>query len=295
MKTYRQGIVICVLSQCLFGSLYLFSHVMRPLSGTEIFALRMLTMAVGLWLLVIATLPSGSVRAFLRNDLGKNACRWGLMLLCTCILASQLWLFMWAPINGEGANVAMGYFLFPLMMVLAGRVWFGERLNRLQALALIFAMAGVGHEFYQHLAFSWTTLFVALLYPPYYLIRRAMNIPPLLGLTFDVSLIAPIAFVYLLAQTEVFAFIATQPRFYGLLILLGAVSTLAMYFNLRSSAILPLKLFGLISYLEPALLFLCAVFLLHTPVPASSYISYGLIWIGLGVLVVNGFWRPKIK
>ncbi|MDG6894115.1 EamA family transporter RarD [Volucribacter amazonae] len=293
MKSYYQGLIICVISQCLFGSLYLFSYAMQPLAGTEIFALRMLVMAIGLWLLVITTLPAGSLRGFIRNHLGTSGKRWSLMLLCTTILASQLWLFMWAPINQEGANVAMGYFLFPLMMVLAGRIWRKEQLSPLQALALCLAMIGVGYEFYQHLSFSWTTLFVALFYPPYYLIRRAMNIPALLGLTFDISIIAPIAFCYLYSQTNAFSFIASEPRFYWLLALLGIVSTLAMYFNLLSSAILPLKLFGLLSYLEPALLFLCAVFLLDTPIQTSAYISYGFIWAGLLVLVINGFLHSK--
>ena len=47
-------------------------------------------------------------------------------------IASQLWLFVWGPVNGEGVNIAMGYFLFPLAMMLGGRIWFKERLNRLQ-------------------------------------------------------------------------------------------------------------------------------------------------------------------
>nr|WP_241878459.1 hypothetical protein [Psychrobacter sp. PraFG1]UNK04944.1 hypothetical protein MN210_12675 [Psychrobacter sp. PraFG1] len=36
---------------------------------------------------------------------------------------SQLWLFMWAPVNDQGVQVAMGYFLFPLMMVVFGFIF----------------------------------------------------------------------------------------------------------------------------------------------------------------------------
>src|SRR5699024_6767444 len=118
---------------------------------------------------------------------------WAMMLMGTAILASQLCLFMWAPINGEGLNVAMGYFLFPLMMVFSGKLIWKEQLTKLQLLALILAVCGILNQLYHTHAFSWTTLWVVLLYPPYYLSRRMLNIPALLGLTFDLTFIAPFA------------------------------------------------------------------------------------------------------
>lgn len=66
--------------------------------------------------------------------------------------------------------------------------------------------------------------------------------------------------------------------------------------NLKSGQLLPVSLFGMLSYAEPALLFLAAVFVLHTPVADSAYITYGLIWTGLLLLCLNGwlaFRRPK--
>lgn len=63
-------------------------------------------------------------RAEFRRRIGKDWKRWLLVILPTPILASQLWLFVWSPVNGEGINVAMGYFLFPLAMMLVGRIWF---------------------------------------------------------------------------------------------------------------------------------------------------------------------------
>ena len=50
----------------------------------------------------------------------------------------------------------------------------------------------------------------------------------------------------------------------------------------------------MLSYVEPALLFLLAVLVLKTPVQPSAYITYGLIWAGLLLLVANG-WRGMQK
>lgn len=53
MTPLSKGILLCLFSQLLFGILYLFSHWMKPLGGTDVFALRMLTMAAGIWLMTL--------------------------------------------------------------------------------------------------------------------------------------------------------------------------------------------------------------------------------------------------
>ena len=122
-KKLRFGVVLALVSNVLFGVLYLYSHWLAPLSGTQVFLWRMVAMWFGLVGLLAVTQNFGQLKAFL---MGLNKQQWVLLLLPTPILASQLWLFMWAPINGQAVNTAMGYFLFPLMMVLIGCVVFKE-------------------------------------------------------------------------------------------------------------------------------------------------------------------------
>ncbi|RIY34757.1 EamA family transporter RarD [Psittacicella gerlachiana] len=288
-------VLCCICSQVLFSSLYLFSDAMQPLTGTTIFSLRMLAMWCGLFLLINLVLPRKAFINFIRRDLSTNWKKWAIMVMGSALFGSQLWLFMWAPINGEGVNVAMGYFLFPLMMMLAGRLIWQERLSFWQGVATSCAIIGVANELYFHGEFSWTTLWVALAFPPYYLTRRAMKVHPLLGLFFDLCLIAPCCLIYLWGQEQAFALITTEWRYWILVPLLGLVSALSMFLNLLSSNHLPVKIFSMLSYLEPALLFLCAVFWLHTSVSLTSYVSYSFIWTGLIVLTVSGFVTQKHK
>lgn len=290
------GIILCILSQILFSSLFLFSYAMQPLSGSVIFALRIVVTMCCLWLLLYFNPQKQSIKHFILHTLGNSILRWSTVLIGTCILASQLWLFMWAPINEEGLNVAMGYFLFPLAMVFAGKMLWQEKLTTLQLLALILAICGILNELYRTHAFSWTTLWVVLLYPPYYLSRRILKVPALLGLTFDLTLIAPFALYFLLPQQDVWYTISHQPQYWLLLPLLGIVSALSMSFNVRSSTLLPMKLFGLLSYIEPTLLFILSITVLNTAMPSTAYITYGFIWSALCVLAINGFITPtRIK
>ena len=112
---------------------------------------------------------------------------------------------MWAPVNGEGVNIAMGYFLFPLVMALLGRIWLKETLSTIQIIALCIAACGVAHELWHNQTFSWSSLWVCLVYPYYYLSRKAMKIPALQGITLDVCLIAVPCLIYLITQEQQFS------------------------------------------------------------------------------------------
>ena len=205
-----QGIFLGIISQFLFGLLYLFSLWLQPLNGTDVFAWRMVMMVFGLFLIIFPTVGCRSLSKLVNETLGKDKKRWMLFLLGTLDAGSQFWLFMWAPVNGEGVNIAMGYFLFPLVMALLGRIWLKETLSTIQIIALCIAACGVAHELWHNQTFSWSSLWVCLVYPYYYLSRKAMKIPALQGITLDVCFIAIPCLIYLLIQEQQFSFVISE-------------------------------------------------------------------------------------
>lgn len=294
MSDLKKGIWAALASNLLFGVLYIYSDLMKPMGGTDVFAWRMVSMLVGLWLILLLSRGWHDLFRFVYK-VGRDWKKWALIILPTPIVASQLWLFMWAPVNGHGVDVAMGYFLFPLAMVLSGRVFLGEKLNRLQWLAVALAAAGVMHELWQTHAFSWVTLWVFSTYPVYYLLRRLLCVPALTGLLIDLSLIAPLALAYLLLQSGSMVMWAAPSKYWLLIPLLGVISALAMQLNLHASQLLPVTLFGMFSYLEPILLFALAIVVLHTPVATESLLTYGLIWAGLSLTMLDGWMKMRRK
>ena len=267
MKLMTQGILLCIFSQLLFGVLYLFSLWLQPLSGTDVFAWRMVTMIFGLLLILFPTIGCKSILHLITNILGYNWKRWILFLLGTLDAGSQFWLFMWAPLNNEGVNIAMGYFLFPLVMALFGRIWLKEQLSSTQKIALLLAACGVFHELWHTQSFSWTSLWVCAIYPFYYLSRKAMKIPALQGITLDVILISIPSIIYLSYQSDSLSLILHNFHYW--------------YF------------FAVLSYIEPVLLFLVAVFILNIPMTISDYFTYVPIWLSLGLLGLNGLIKKR--
>lgn len=293
MQAVSKGVWLCIFSQSLFGIMYLFSAWMLPLTGTDVFVLRMIGSLFAILAILLPIMGLSDLKTFIRNELGVSWKRWLTFLMGSALAGSQFWLFMWAPVNGEGVNVAVGYFLFPLVMAFGGYLWFKERLTLLQKMALFLAALGVAHELWTTQTFSWTSLWVCLGYPPYYLSRRAMKTPALQGLTLDIIFISIPCFIYLAFQPNVTDLLVSDSRYWLFVPLLGLISAVSVTANLKSGLLLPVSLFSMMSYLEPSLLFLFAIWFLHTPVNESAYLTYFFIWSGLLLLMLNSLyhWR----
>lgn len=280
-----QGVALALLSNVLFSVLYIYSGFLAPMTGTQVFIWRVLGMLVfmlaylglsGQWRLVVADLR---VRRGLKG--------WLMFLLPTPIFLGQMWLFMWAPINNQGVAVAMGYFLFPLAMVLSGCLLFKERLNGLQSLAVLLAAVGVGSEIIQGGNLSWATFAVCLTYPIYYIMRRVQGVRAVTGLFVDVLAFLPIALAYLWLNPASLT-LAAAPVMLLKVLGLGLISVAAFLANLSSVRLLPVSLFGMLSYLEPLLLFVLAITVLGEPLTAKMLFSYGFIWAGIACLIIQG-------
>lgn len=60
-----------------------------------------------------------------------------LVILSSLLTSVQLWLFLWGPMNGRGLQVSLGYFLLPLVLVLSGSLFYGEKLSKFQIAAAL--------------------------------------------------------------------------------------------------------------------------------------------------------------
>src|SRR5699024_7619192 len=286
-RTLIMGVALAILSNLLFGVLYAYSSFLAPLSGTQVFIWRMLAM----WAALIGyLLISGRLGLHLdKLKALRTVKQWVWLLLPTPIFLSQFWLFMWAPVNGQGVQTAMGYFLFPLMMVVFGCVLFGEKLSRLQWLAVGFAAVGVGSEIVRTQSVSWATLWVCGSYPVYYILRRLQGIGAITGLLVDLTIFAPFAVAYLLfVAPSILGLVSSSSFFIMMLAGLGMLSWLSMNTNVTSSQMLPVNVYGMMSYIEPSLLFILAITVLGNPFESAMIYSYGLIWLGIACLIAHG-------
>lgn len=281
-----KGIVTSVIASCLFAVMYFYTSLLAPLDGEEIFGWRTLLTLPCLTLFMVACNDWQRVGEVLQR-VRQNPLLLVGMLGTSSLLGMQLWLFLWAPLHGRSLEVSMGYFLLPLAMVVTGRMVYGERLSRLQGIAVVCAAVGVGHELYQHGSFAWETLLVTLGYPVYFVLRKRCQSDHLGGLWWDMFLLLPWAVYFVLQGPLSVSGIAEHPQLYLLIPVLGAISAGALIAYVLASRMLPFILFGLLSYVEPVLLVAVALLLGETIGP-DQWLTYLPIWAAVLVLVVEG-------
>ena len=286
-----KGLAASVAASVLFGALYYLAPLLAPLDGEQIFGWR-----------VLCTLPFTTVLLLAQGQwprvrlLALRAWRQPLLALglagSAAMLGVQLWLFLWAPLHGRALPVSLGYFLLPLVMVLAGRVLYRERLSRLQWLATLLAAAGVAHEVLRAGGMSWETWLVALGYTVYFVARRRMRTDHLGGHWLDMLLLVPAALWFVLRAPSSLPLVADNAHLWALVPVLGVVSAVALALYMAASRLLPLGLFGLLSYVEPVLLALVAL-LLGESIGAAQWPTYGPIFAAVAVLVIDGALRLR--
>ena len=285
MNLSGRGVALSVSASVLFVLFPGYVLLLAPLDGVQIFAQRVLWSIPAVLLMILFSRQAPVLLASLQR-LGQEPLLALALPITAAMMAVQWALFVWAPLNGKVLEMSLGYFLLPLSMVLTGRLFYGERLRPLQALAVACALLGVAHELWLTRAFSWVTLVPALGYPPYFMLRRWMQIDALSGFTLEVLLMTPLA-IWLIVSLGPADVYTQAPQLWWLLPGLGVLSALAFAAYMAASRLLPMGLFGILSYLEPVLLFAMAVVFLGVAFNPAQLWTYAPIWLAVLLTAID--------
>ncbi|WP_335950040.1 EamA family transporter RarD [Acinetobacter bereziniae] len=284
-----KGEALSILASVTFGVLYFYTKLLGDLDSQQTFGWR-----------IIATLPFLTLFMFFSGDFAhvRNIYQRMMMqpallillLITSALTCFQLWLFLWGPMNGRGLQVSLGYFLLPLVLVLAGSIFYKEKLSKFQMVAVAFAVLGVGHELWRLGSIAWETISVALGYSLYFLIRKAIKTDNLGGFWWDILICIPVAIYFTQMGVNAYGQFIEMPSLFLVVAGLGALSAIGLGSYILASRYLPMVLFGLLSYLEPVLLALASL-ALGESISADEWLTYIPIWCAVGVLVLEGSWH----
>jgi chloramphenicol-sensitive protein RarD len=210
-----------------------------------------------------------------------------LLLLCfTALLVAANWLiYIWAVNNGFVLQASLGYYINPLVNVMLGMVFLGERLSRRQGWAVGLAALGVAIQTIDLGTIPWISLALAFSFGIYGLIRKMAAVEALVGLTVE-TLVLSVPAVGILVHLDLTgrgAFASNGPAMD--LILVGAAFVTAvplLLFNIGARRI-HLATVGLLQYIAPSGMFLLAVLCFREPVAPLRWVTFGLIWTALGL------------
>ena len=292
MQLSGRGVAMSFFASCVFAIIPGYALYLAPLNGIQVFAQRVLWSlpVVFVLLVLVGRLPQLKVclQRLVREPILILA-----VFVSSALMGVQWLLFVWAPLNEHMLDLTLGYFLMPLSLVLAGRLFYNEHLRRLQRIAVVFAVLGMLHELWDVGGLSWVTLVCALGYPPYFMLRRWMGFDAFSGFLLEMLVLSPIA-IYLIVSFAPPQVFSVAPQLWYLLPVLGLLSALAFGAMLGASHLLPLGLLGILSYVEPVLLFVFSVFWIGEAVESGQWITYIPIWLAV-ILVIFDSLRVLLK
>ncbi len=209
-----------------------------------------------------------------------------LILLGTTLLVGCNWfLFIWAINSGHILQTSLGYYINPLVNVLLGVVFLGERLRKLQLAAVGLAFTGVFFLTVSYGQFPWVSLALAFTFGFYGLIRKVAPVSPLVGLTLETLLLSvpALAYLILLDRTGTGAFLRTG--WTTSLLLMGAalVTGLPLLFFTNGTKRLHLTTIGFLQYIAPSGTFLLAILVYREPLHTAQFLTFLLIWSALAL------------
>ncbi|MBX8521530.1 EamA family transporter RarD [Pseudomonas cichorii] len=225
------------------------------------------------------------------RELRENPQRLAVLALSGSLIAGNWMVYVWAVNNGRMVEASLGYYINPLVNVLLGMLLLGERLRRLQWLAVLLAAAGVAQQVWQVGNLPWVSLLLPLTFGFYGLIRKKAPVAALPGLVVETWMLVPLALAWLLlnpiAQTAQPEFWTTSQALW--LAAAGPVTLVPLVCFNAAARHLPYTTLGFLQYIAPTLVLALAVLLYGEHLNTSTIVTFVFIWAGLAIYSVDAW------
>lgn len=217
------------------------------------------------------------------------------LLLSGTLVATNWLIFVWAVTHDHVLDTSLGYFINPLVNVVLGLILLKERLTRVQVVAVCIAAAGAAYFAWFLGKPPWISLALAFSFGFYGLIRKRLDVGPIIGLLWETLLLAlPAVFVAAwVANESGLQFGSGSTRINWLLVGTGLVTLLPLVWFNTAAQNLPLTTVGFFQYIAPSVTFLLAVFVYGEVFTLGHMVAFGCIWFSLALVSAESVIRPR--
>lgn len=211
------------------------------------------------------------------------------LALASIVIAANWGVYIWAVNNGRVTEAALGYYINPLLAILAGVVIFKERLAALQWAAIGLAAVAVVVITIEYGRPPWTALVLAITFTIYGVIKKGLTAEPIVSMTTESALMTlpALGFLVWLGSRGTGAFGRYGIGYDLLLACAGVVTAIPLLLFAYAAQRIPLSLLGLTQYLAPTMQFLLGVFYFHEAMSTGRWVGFSLVWVALMVISVQ--------
>ena len=281
----RRGLAYGASAYLLWGLFPLYWPLLEPAGALEILAHRIVWSLVFVAIVLACTTGFGGVRTLLATPRQRNP-----LMLAAVVITVNWGVYIWGVNSHHVVETSLGYFVNPLFTILLGVFVLGERLRRAQWIAVGIGTIAIVVISVDYGRPPWIALTLATSFALYGFLKKRASAGALDSMAVETGTLLIPAFVMLtvIAAQGNMTFGHVSVGNTLLLAGTGVVTAIPLLFFAAATTRLPLSVIGLLQYLAPVLQFSVGVGIRHEPLPPAEWVGFGLVWIALIVLTVDG-------
>jgi len=285
--SHEGGLPYALAAYGIWGFAPLFFKLLSSVPPVEVLAQRIVWSLPLCFLIMAFRRQIGEYLAVLRD--------WKVLrlLFASSVLIAVNWLvYIYAIFTDHVLAASLGYYLNPLVNVMLGMVFLGERLSRMQMLAVVIAGVGVAILLAGALDTLWISLTLAFTFGIYGLLRKIAPVGSLPGLSVETTvLLLPSLAVagYYLAVGDGRGF-GSENSISLLLMAGGVVTAVPLLLFATAARRMSYAALGFVQYMAPTIQFLLSLFIFNEPLKPVQLACFLLIWVSIAVFSFD-MWR----
>ncbi|USH02385.1 EamA family transporter RarD [Grimontia kaedaensis] len=280
----RRGVMLALGAYTMWGVAPLYFKALTDVPPMEVLVHRVIWSFFFLALILHASGGLARVKLLL-----KDKKRLGVLTITAIVIAANWLIFIWAVKNDLMLDASLGYYINPLINVVLGMVFLGERFRKLQWVAVILAFLGVAIQVITFGSLPWVALVLACSFGCYGLLRKKINVDAATGLFIETLVLMPMSLIYILfiASSSTSDMMQNSWGLNLLLIAAGVVTTLPLLCFNGAATKLRLSTLGFFQYIGPTIMFMLAVGLYNEPFTADKATTFAFIWTALAIFTFD--------
>ncbi len=285
MSERRTGVLMGLAAYGLWGLFPLYFPLLEPAGGVEIVAHRIV------WSLLFVALLLTALRGWSAVRRAATDRRTVAILAGAAVLITGNWLtFVIAVNSGHVVETSLGYFINPLVSVLLGVCFLGERLRRLQWVAVGTAAVAVAILTVAYGRPPWIAILLASTFATYGLLKKLVRVEAAPGLFLEtLLLVVPALVVLVVLQARGTGSLGAAGAGHVLLLMTSGVATaIPLLLFAASTRRIPLSTVGLLQYLTPLMQLAIGVYVNGEPMPPARLAGFVVVWLALAIFTVDG-------
>jgi len=190
---------------------------------------------------------------------------------------------------------SLGNYMVPLFSILAGFLFFRERLDKLQWAAVTLAVIGVAIVFFRYGSVPWLVLLAAVTFPTYSALKKKVHCDGVVSVFCETLWMAMPA-LGVLGWYEVSGNSVTQVLGGWELLLLplsGVVTSVPLWIFAEGMSDTPMTMAGMIMFISPTMIFLEGLLLYHEVFDPAYGILFGFVWTGVVLFFISSIRKHR--